>query len=414
MAPALGESYEGSVQRRLCELSSGIASALAAAALVVLLPSGVRADDGARPSVDLSRIHEVGGALTAPLESGHTATLTLDPALQKGARRLLGQARPREGAITLIHARTGRLLAFAEVGSGVLTSARQPAASIFKLVTTTALLEQRVVSPKTEVCTAGGTHRIERRHLEPPRAGRVICSPFGLALGHSRNATYAQLATAHLSRDELADTARRFGFNQALPFDAKVPLGTLSIPYGDLDFARTAAGFSGSTLSPLGAAQLAFTVAAGGRRMRVRIVARSDDFEAPEGREMLGRVTDEWTASRLTRMMEVTVREGTSAEAFSDSTGRPYLPHMRVAGKTGTLQPRADAPTASWFTGFAPSKKPEVVVSVLLVNGGTWRRKANEVARDMLRAYFHAQGRRGVSDPFEEPAPVARADLSRR
>lgn len=410
MAPREGESYEGTVQRGLCQLTSGVASALAAAGLVVLLPSGVRADDGARPSVDLSRIKETAGVFTAPLDDGTTATLTLDPALQKSARLLLAQARPREGAITLIHARTGRLLAFAETGNGVLTSSRQPAASVFKLVTTTALLEQRVVSSSTEVCIAGGTHRIERRHLEPPRAGRVICSPFGLALGHSRNAAYAQLATAHLSRDELADTARRFGFNQALPFDAKVPLGTLSIPYGDLDFARTAAGFSGSTLSPLGAAQLAFSVAAGGRRMRVRIVARTDDFEAPEGREMLGRVTDEWTATRLAKMMEVTVREGTSAEAFSDSTGRPYLPHMSVAGKTGTLQPRPDSPTASWFTGFAPSKKSEVVVSVLLVNGGTWRRKANEVARDMLRAYFHQQGRRGVSDPFAAPPTMARAD----
>ncbi len=187
-----------------------------------------------------------------------------------------------------------------------------------------------------------------------------------------------------------------------------MPLGTLTLPYGDLDFARTAAGFTGSTLSPLGAAQLSYTVASGGRRMRLRLVRKSGDFEAPETREMLGRVTDEWTASRLTKMMEVTTREGTSAEVFSDETGRAYLPHMRVAKKTNTLQPSPKLPTTSWFTGFAPSKKPEVVVSVLLVNGGAWRRKANEVARDMLRAYFHAHGRRGVSDPFADPAPAAR------
>jgi cell division protein FtsI/penicillin-binding protein 2 len=189
-----------------------------------------------------------------------------------------------------------------------------------------------------------------------------------------------------------------------------VQLGTLNVPYNDLAFARTAAGFSGSTLSPLGAAQLAYTVATGGRRMRLRLVAKSQGFEAPEKREMLGRVTDEWTAGRLLRMMEVTVREGTSADAFTDQTGRHYLPHLRVAGKTGTLQPTPKSPTTSWFTGFAPSRKPEVVVSVLLVNGSAWRQKANEVARDVLRAYFHAQGRRGVSDPFEEPkAPTPTA-----
>lgn len=401
---------------------SGALSVLSLTGLLVLLPRGVRADDGARARVDLSRIHLGAERATAPLESGELAELTLQPKLQRAAKRLLALARPVEGAVALIHARTGRVLVLAHSSrdgsrANPFTVTRQPAASVFKLVTTTALLEQRVISTKTEVCTAGGTHRIERRHLEQPRTGRVICAPFGLALGHSRNAAYAQLATAQLSRDELADAARRYGFNQRLPFDANVPLGTLSVPYGDLEFARTAAGFSGSTLSPLGAAQLAYTVAAGGRRMRLRLIQRSADFEAPEGREMLGRVTDEWTASRLTKMMEVTVREGTSAEAFADETGRPYLPHIRVAGKTGTLQPTAKEPTTSWFTGFAPSRKPEVVVSVMLVNGGAWRRKANEVARDMLRAYFHERGRRAISDPFEDPAPptrVAKVDPAQR
>lgn len=402
------------METRLRPLISGAASALSIAALVALMPRVVRADEDRTPEVDLTRISVSDHEATAPLTKGGSAVLTLDPKLQRAARRLLALARPVQGAVTLIHARTGRLLAFAEYTRGkspegsVLLGARQPAASVFKLVTTAALLEQRTVDPRTEVCTSGGTHGIERRHLEAPHTGRVICSPFFLALGHSRNAAYAQLVTEHLSRDELADAARRFGFNQSLPFDAKVPLGTSSLPLGDLEFARAAAGFTGSTLSPLGAAQLAYTVAAGGRRIRVRIVAKSEGFEAPNQREMLGRVTDDWTASRLLKMMEVTVREGTSAEAFSDPTGRPYLPHVRVAGKTGTLQANKGGPTTSWFTGFAPSRKPEVVVSVMLENGKSWRRKANEVARDMLRVYFHQRGRRGVSDPFQDPPPASR------
>jgi len=386
---------------------SGAASLLSVLALFAAFPRALRAEEGPE-GLDLEHLHVTDGGATAPLERGGVAELTLDPKLQRAARRLLALARPERGAVTMIHARSGRLLAWAETSSSgraaALETSRQPAASVFKLVTTTALLEEGVVTPRTEVCTAGGNHRIERRHLEVPKSGRVICAPFGLALGHSRNAAYAQLATRHLSRDELEDTAQRFGFNQPLPFDVKIPLGTLTIPYGDLDFARTAAGFSGSTLSPLGAAQLAYTVAAGGRKIRLRIVGRSDAFEAPSSREMLGRVTDEWTANRLLKMMEVTAREGTSAEVFRDETGRPYLPNIRVAGKTGTLKPSSREPTTSWFTGFAPSRRPEVVVSVMLVNGGVWRRKANELARDMMRAYFHDRGRRGVSDPFEDPA----------
>jgi hypothetical protein len=40
-------------------------------------------------------------------------------------------------------------------------------------------------------------------------------------------------------------------------------------------------------------------------------------------------------------------------------------------------------------------------VSVLLENGGVWRRKAAEVARDVLRSYFAARRAPGVKPPVE-------------
>jgi cell division protein FtsI/penicillin-binding protein 2 len=103
-------------------------------------------------------------------------------------------------------------------------------------------------------------------------------------------------------------------------------------------------------------------------------------------------------------MLEVTVETGTSRGAFTAPDGKRYLPGIRVAGKTGTLRPeqREDTMT-SWFVGFAPSRSPEIVVSVMLVNGHTYRRKANELARDLLRTYFRAHGHaQTVTDPFIE------------
>jgi cell division protein FtsI/penicillin-binding protein 2 len=73
---------------------------------------------------------------------------------------------------------------------------------------------------------------------------------------------------------------------------------------------------------------------------------------------------------------------------------------MRVSGKTGTLRPEANEGMTSWFIGFAPSQNPEVVISVMLENGAVWRQKANELARDLLRNYFHAHGRPWISDPL--------------
>jgi len=321
----------------------------------------------------------------------------------------------------VLDARGGKILAWAESARDgrhhqVLTTSRVPAASVFKLVTTAALFETTSLSPKEQVCISGGTHGIERRHLDAPRGDVIECSPFAYAIGYSKNAVFAQLATHRLLRNGLLDTAQALGFNGLVPFDIDVPVGTLDVPYGDLDFARTAAGFQGSTLSPLGGAYLASVIARGGQAIRIRMTeANADPSSDPaplrvsrsasdepnsDDAPVIGRVLKPLTAARLRRMMEVTVRSGTSRHAFSDASGRPYLGNMRVSGKTGTLRPEATEGMTSWFIGFAPSQNPEVVVSVMLENGAVWRHKANELARDLLRSYFHAHGRPWISDPL--------------
>jgi cell division protein FtsI/penicillin-binding protein 2 len=98
-------------------------------------------------------------------------------------------------------------------------------------------------------------------------------------------------------------------------------------------------------------------------------------------------------------MMESTIHSGTSRETFTDALGKAYLGDVRAAGKTGTLQPERTGPLTSWFIAFAPSRSPRVALSVLLENGDGWRRKANEVGRDVLRAYFAARGYRGITKP---------------
>jgi cell division protein FtsI/penicillin-binding protein 2 len=365
---------------------------------------GTARAEAAPPAVDLAKLSVSAHGVTAPTLDGGQAALTLDPLLQRAAERLLREASAQAGAVVAIEVRSGRIWAFAESGGrDVLTRPRAPAASVFKLVTSAALLERTRVTPDLRVCISGGEHGIWRRHLEPARDDKAQCAPFSDALGHSRNAVYAQLATRFLLRDDLVETADRFGFNQPLPFDVAASLGTLSVPYNDLDFARTATGFENSTLSPLGAAYLSHVIATGGRALRLHIVESAGEYEIPDQAEEIRRVLRASTARRLTRMMEVTVHSGTSLQTFTAPNGRSFLGSVRVAGKTGTLKPTPTSPTASWFTGFAPSRSPEIVVGVLLLNGDVWRRKANELARDLLRVYFAARGVRGVSDPFTPP-----------
>jgi len=294
-----------------------------------------------------------------------------------------------------VHAPSGRILAWQEYhrpghGGHPLTQAITPAASLFKIVTTVALLERSQVRPGSRVCIDGGQHSIGRAHLTPPPpSAKVSCRPFGEALGFSRNAVFAQLATEHLLHQDLLEVAERLGFNRPLPFDTAAEMGTLEVPYNDLEFARTAVGFRGSRLSVLGAARLAHLIANGGSAPRLTLHA---DEPTPDAGALVMQAS---TARRLRGMLEVTTHSGTSLDAFSDPDGKNYLGAIRVAGKTGTLQPASAEAMASWFIGFAPSRKPEIVVSVMLENGAVWRRKAKQVARDFLRAYF--QDRPGVT-----------------
>ncbi len=404
-------------------------SLLCLLAVLTLIAAGAA---GAAPRPE-STPGELPGPPPPPRPAKAHGPTTFDPNLQRTADRLLRSAKPVEGAIVVIDPKTGNVLAFHALTAGgssfdVLTQARLPAASLFKVVTTTALFESTSITPQDPVCINGGVHGIERRHLEPARGPGSECGRFGWALGHSKNAVFAQLATRLLTREDLLRTAEHLGFNAKLPLDdgeEQAELGKLSVPYNDLDFARAAAGFQGSSLSPLGAAYLMTLIARGGAPVGLRLhqapptpqpqSARvaSDDAPEPQPASPPAPLFSARTAQRLTRMLEVTVETGTSRGAFTAPDGKRYLPSIRVAGKTGTLRPEQGEDTmTSWFVGFAPSRNPEIVVSVMLVNGHTYRRKANELARDLLRTYFRSHGHaQTVTDPFVQPntEPLAAA-----
>jgi cell division protein FtsI/penicillin-binding protein 2 len=91
-------------------------------------------------------------------------------------------------------------------------------------------------------------------------------------------------------------------------------------------------------------------------------------------------------------MMIGTTQYGTAKSGFHDRrTGRPLLPGVAVAGKTGTLnRPAPEGPflSYSWFVGFAPAERPEVAFAVLLGNGENWHKRAHNVAASLLGSYF--------------------------
>ncbi len=360
--------------------------------------------------LDLLRLDVRPTKVTAPLSQGRQAELTLDPVVQRSIHsEMEGYRIPRSGVV-LMEVKTGRILAYASyVGEGdkvdVNVRADAPAASVFKVVTGAALIEKGGLGPDTEQCYHGGKSRIAADELEDNPRRDKWCATLGIALGRSINVVFARLAQKHITPEDLTAVGGAFGFGAPIPFAVPNQAPELKLPADPVEFARSAAGFYHSTLSPLAAVELAQTVANGGVTLEPRIVAsvmkdREVLWRDDGPPRVLRRAIKPETAADLTRMMAQTVANGSAFKSFHDAAGTSFLGEVTAAGKTGTLGDAADASKLyTWFIGFAPIEAPEVAVSALVVNNPSWQIKAPQLARDALRAYFAQKGKKGVSAP---------------
>jgi len=179
--------------------------------------------------VDITQAQKDGSVLAVKDERGNRWPLTVDISMQRAAHQMLASIRPEAAALVAIQYATGRVLVLTEWptatsrNESILLGRQFPAASVFKIVTTAALVEHAHISQERSVCTEGGVHSIGAEHLLTPHSGIVQCRPFAEALGFSRNAVFAQLANQYLKPEDLENYADRFGFGSALPWKLEYP-----------------------------------------------------------------------------------------------------------------------------------------------------------------------------------------------
>jgi len=353
-------------------------------------------DAALQDKLDLSRARLVGERYYVKLDTGETAVLTLDPEVQAAAEATLARAQAPYGAI-VVTATDGRILAFAgrsnadgrEKNFDLPAQVWAPAASIFKVVTAAALVDAGV-SPDKQVCVHGGVRSVEPSNLKDDPRRDTLCADLGYGVARSQNAIIAKLVHRHLKPRRLREFAHRLGFDGAPHFAVPAEPPQVTIPAEPLSFARTAAGFWNTEISPLSGALLANTIGSGGMRVTPRIVAAVVD-EAGVERSVVGvepaRVMSKKTARRVAEMMVETTETGTARKAFRDPRGVKFLRDVRVAGKTGSLSRTEPSYLGySWFVGFAPADQPEVAISVLLANEPRWHLKAHTAARLVLQS----------------------------
>ncbi len=378
--------------------------------------------------IDPRHAQEEGAALVQHLEDGTAVELTIDPALQRAAEDSLARYRVGWGAVVAIRPSTGEILALAEHAEGrpdlkhLALQSAAPAASIFKIITAAALMADGGLTPESKTCTHGGASKLTLYHLKPNARRDTKCETLAEALGSSNNTAFARWADQLLKPAQLEAMARRFGFGARIPFMWQVGVSSAVIPSASrLGYVRSAAGFEGTTLSPLHAALIAGAIGNGGTVMAPQLVRRATR-PAEGDREVFQFHPTKWleavspeVAAAVGTLMEATITSGTGRKFF-EKKGVPRLGNVRVAGKSGTLSGHDDEAALrnySWFVAYGrdggeaawEGGAADIAVAALIVEGEQWTVKGAVPVRDLLEAFF-ARGKGGA--PPARRAPVAR------
>lgn len=300
----------------------------------------------------------------------------------------LGRTKPVYAAFVAVRPSTGEVLTLAEFTQNSRKVAHPglapvyPAASIFKIVTAAALLEEKKADPDTVTCYHGGRSRLTRYHLSKPPKRRRRCRRLDGAFANSTNAIFGRLAVERLGSDVLLKYAEKLGFNKDLLVDGLETRSKARRARTSLDLARMAAGFINATLSPLHAAVMGAIIA---NRGTLPSTLLSDNKPSVNGEGAI-RVLSKATADKLRRMMVKTSTKGTASKYFRrlarKSGGR------KVAVKTGTLTSRdGSGRFNTWMVGFYPAQRPEIAFGAVfsVKNGGPL--KAGHLTRYAIETY---------------------------
>lgn len=290
----------------------------------------------------------------APPIDGASVRTTIEPKVQFAADAAL-EAIDAPSSIVAIRPSTGEILAVANGPAGadanLAFTGQYPPGSTFKVVSTEALLNNRLSTGETVDCSAEVTVGGRTfRNAEYASTGRV---PFQEAFVDSCNTAFVRLSE-RLEPDALTQAGARFGLGGT--WDVGMPAYTGSVPTTDaaVDKAASVLGQGEVLASPLAMAMVAATVADGTWRPPTLITEPAGLGPGADGG---GEATPSpkpdpvplpgGEATTLQSLMRDVVAEGTGWRAQN-------APGGEVSGKTGTAEFGTDDPPKShaWFIGY--------------------------------------------------------------
>lgn len=361
----------------------------------------------------LSRL-EFPEELTVDLEDGRIdarATYTLDPDLQAQADKLLQRYRPDYGAVFMMDAKTGRVLAFSsfqrdsKTPVNLITRATYPAASTFKIVTASAAIDGKGLSPSYKIRFNGGNYTLYKKNVLSDRINRWTRTiTLRDAFARSYNTAFGRLSLENLKPEDINEYATRFMFNQEIPADFPVDMGIATVPAEKgFELTEVASGYTkNNRMSPVQGAMIAATIVNDGRMVMPYVVDKLIDSNGKEihtGETIdNGAVISTDSALDLRELMEATVISGTSRKSFRPLVRGKKYRELEFGGKTGHLTGDNPRGRVDWFIGYGQDENRRIAIAALTVNKEFWTVKSAELAKQLFHRSFE-------SAQADEPAP---------
>ena len=378
-----------------------------------------------------------------PAEAGDNVRLTIDSGLQAYAEGALGSF-GLPGAFVAMDVNDGSILAMGSTPTfdpaiftrpitqrqyRSLTSEKTdaplanraiqglyPTGSVFKMITGTAALEHKLISPNT-IFNDTGVLKIDIQTLR--NAGKAVYGPINMsdAFKVSSDIYFYSLglnAKASKGHGQIQDWARRYGLGERTGIDLPAEVEGLiptpawrnrlykerltDRPWTAGDNINLSVGQGDLQANPLQMAIAYAALANGGKVLRPHL---ADQVESVTG-EVLEEIRPAPRRQiQISEQTRSTIMDGLRRAAMEDG-GTSYGVFgnfaFPVAGKTGTAE-RGVQPDQSWYVAVAPADNPQIVVAVTLERGGFGAATAAPVAARIIEHYFELPITPPVANP---------------
>lgn len=332
------------------------------------------------------------------LPSGHRVTLTIDPDLQIFVNNIFLKYDLPIGAVVAVEPASGKVIAMTGyyAGKGLAIEpnlrARYPAASLVKLITASAALEELDFSPATKISYRGKLYKVSRLDLKTPESSRYQRMTLTEAIAKSANNVFGKLTANYIGKERFIKYLDKFGFSRSIPFDLYIEESSAEVPENGIELAKTGAGFGKVMISPVHAAMIGASVANNGVMMKPFIIESIRDQRGnvlySAQMESLGNTIEPETARKLIRMMRKTPVSGTMRKVFSQRRWRKLVEKFDIAGKTGSITWGPPRIRYEWSLGIAPAREPSICFVSLTGNKDLWHIKSTYIVREALAKFF--------------------------